>query len=220
MPRLSRSNRFVIVFFLGAIALLIALTAHSYYRLAHIERKSGSFLPPGSNGGAPDAWVFRANTFGIGSCRAMFMVSRSEYRSFAPTRESLSSWDDWRGTKLYLAHPSTVRDHGPKLTHWTGPGNWSLLGLAIGSHARNGETTVYLRIPYPVAMLACAMGLALIWFPHRRRCRRAAMGRCIRCGYDLSASREGTCPECGATPLHPSRPPSSPQPPSPHRAPG
>ena len=46
---------------------------------------------------------------------------------------------------------------------------------------------------------------------HRRRTRRAQLGQCSRCGYDLRAT-PGRCPECGAD-----APPQTPDPRAPLR---
>jgi len=55
-------------------------------------------------------------------------------------------------------------------------------------------------IPMPaIAMISAVLPvLSLIRVRHRRtHCRRAAMGLCRKCGYDLRAS-PARCPECGA----------------------
>jgi hypothetical protein len=46
---------------------------------------------------------------------------------------------------------------------------------------------------------ASLFALPLIVWPLARRRRRIRKGRCPACGYDLAATAEPVCPECGAT---------------------
>jgi hypothetical protein len=45
-----------------------------------------------------------------------------------------------------------------------------------------------------LAIVAIPAGIGLAWII---RPRPFAAGRCVRCGYDLSAVGRGPCPECG-----------------------
>jgi hypothetical protein len=55
----------------------------------------------------------------------------------------------------------------------------------------------YVKAPWwPLALLAAAPpALAALRASTRRRRRKA--GRCVACGYDLTANVSGVCPECG-----------------------
>ena len=52
----------------------------------------------------------------------------------------------------------------------------------------------YLLVPYWLTIAVCVAIFALSWRPLRRK--RKKLGLCLRCGYDLRASKE-RCPECG-----------------------
>jgi predicted amidophosphoribosyltransferase len=48
-------------------------------------------------------------------------------------------------------------------------------------------------VPLWIPMLLVAIPTAWLW----RRDRRHSPGCCPRCGYDLSGTPSGICPECG-----------------------
>ena len=52
-------------------------------------------------------------------------------------------------------------------------------------------------IPLPAATALLLLAPALSVVHWRRRRRRLAAGRCVACGYDLTANTSGVCPECG-----------------------
>ncbi len=63
------------------------------------------------------------------------------------------------------------------------------------------DTFLPTRIVWPglvgdVLVWGAAWGVVLASPGVLRRCRRAAKGRCVACGYDLTGGR-GVCPECG-----------------------
>ena len=37
-----------------------------------------------------------------------------------------------------------------------------------------------------------------MWYALGRARKRIPVGLCMACGYDLTANKSGTCPECGA----------------------
>jgi hypothetical protein len=71
------------------------------------------------------------------------------------------------------------------------------------SFARNGRQAQFefdtVGLPFWLLAGAAAALPAARWRRRRRLARRAALGRCHACGYDLRAS-PGRCPECGRTP--------------------
>jgi len=54
----------------------------------------------------------------------------------------------------------------------------------------------HLQIPFWILALAFASMLMLCYLPSRRRRKRKKLGLCLKCGYDLRASKD-RCPECG-----------------------
>ena len=83
----------------------------------------------------------------------------------------------------------SVRKHGmhhPLLYHY-----WP------GTESRGGQPRVrILRIPlWPLAVICGVVVVPHFHFLHRRR-KRKKLGQCLKCGYDLRASKD-RCPECG-----------------------
>ena len=68
------------------------------------------------------------------------------------------------------------------------------------SFARNGRQAQFefdtVGLPFWLLAGAAAVLPAARWARRRRVQRRAALGQCLACGYDLRAS-PGRCPECG-----------------------
>jgi hypothetical protein len=83
--------------------------------------------------------------------------------------EHCESWE-WMGFGVMEGHPYG----GPIVIYWV---SWPLLVVSA----------IALLLPARWAVLFCR---------HRRCQRRAALGLCIHCGYDLRASPT-RCPECG-----------------------
>ena len=53
-------------------------------------------------------------------------------------------------------------------------------------------------IPLWIPTAAFVVFLPIVYLPGRRRRKRKKLGLCLKCGYDLRASK-GRCPECGTT---------------------
>ncbi len=73
------------------------------------------------------------------------------------------------------------------------------LGLMALQNVRASETRYYIRVPYwwlILFTLITPCGWLSVWLRRRRQQRPAAAGCCLKCGYDLRASKE-RCPECG-----------------------
>jgi hypothetical protein len=107
-------------------------------------------------------------------------------------------------------HPLAVGHFDRSITHdhWTIStmhldAGGQLLGMAaLKGHERGPDGALHpftlLRMPYwllliPFALLALRLLFVLLRYVRRRR-----RGWCGRCGYDLRASADGRCPECGA----------------------
>ncbi len=81
------------------------------------------------------------------------------------------------------------------------PGLWRRLGFTRGyAVGRSGTHTHLLTAPFWVVLATVALpGVPVVWGLVRAR-RRAAVGCCPGCGYDLRATPD-RCPECGAAPV-------------------
>jgi len=71
-------------------------------------------------------------------------------------------------------------------------------------HRINAEDVTGFSLSFPIPVVAALFALlpladVLMIRRRRRRGRRLAAGLCVRCGYDLRASRD-RCPECGTVP--------------------
>jgi hypothetical protein len=63
----------------------------------------------------------------------------------------------------------------------------------------HSRTVTGFQLQLPLWQIAVVTGAPALFLAakHRRRHRRRRMGLCVRCGYDLRATRQ-QCPECGA----------------------
>jgi hypothetical protein len=74
-----------------------------------------------------------------------------------------------------------------------------LLGLGYLSQVGKGGATTFrcLFLPWPLFVAATASLPCLRLARHLRAGHRLRLGRCPRCGYDLTGNTSGVCPECG-----------------------
>ena len=80
---------------------------------------------------------------------------------------------------------------------------------SVASHAHNPWTPTWLHMTSPpVLMISVPLyafvvlfSIAPVWCLRRslRAARRAGMGCCLNCGYDLRRNVSGICPECGTS---------------------
>jgi len=65
-------------------------------------------------------------------------------------------------------------------------------------HNSNGYRTTWIAFPLSFSTILLAlMGTVPILIGPVKRWRRKRGGLCLHCGYNLSGSRSGRCPECG-----------------------
>ena len=70
-----------------------------------------------------------------------------------------------------------------------------LYRFSLGRHYGSGHI---LFLPLRTAVVVFALMLSWSWYvPLHRRYKRKKLGLCLKCGYDLRASKE-RCPECGS----------------------
>lgn len=71
-----------------------------------------------------------------------------------------------------------------------------LKGYGVFSEVQTSrQTSLLLGLVAPIALLGAA---TYIWLGWRRR-TLLAEGHCVRCGYKLTGTATGPCPECGTT---------------------
>ena len=67
--------------------------------------------------------------------------------------------------------------------------------ITIGGLTLRGESQVSVTMPFWPLVMLFGSTLWLAWMPLHRRRKRKKLGLCVKCGYDLRASK-GRCPEC------------------------
>lgn len=163
---------------------------------AELKYQYGKCLPPGSPGGDPEWWAFRATTIGFASFGGLVYVTWNEYPSLAPTRDLLEVWEErngWQARRTFVG--------GPTARMWWRLESWksfSVLGFGFDSDDIQGGPSRAVSVPCWVFIVA-AMG-PWLWAltPRRRRLQRIRAGRCTFCGYDRAGLGVGeVCPECG-----------------------
>ena len=108
-----------------------------------------------------------------------------------------------------VIHPDgtvVIRYFGENLTYHTGPyaklsdsrsrRPFTVQSLRPRMYPRPFARVWSIHLALPVALFAGATLLTVVR-PWSRRRRRARLGLCQECGYDLHGNKSGTCPECG-----------------------
>ena len=71
------------------------------------------------------------------------------------------------------------------------------LGFAYLKGDVNGASYWIVEVPYWLIVGLTTILPLRLWMQHRRRKARVRAGQCLGCGYDLRATPNGRCPECG-----------------------
>ena len=117
-------------------------------------------------------------------------------------------------TAEYLSLVGWMQKLVPRPPGWVyrSPVGWMAPDETLGFTALSSRTTradavtgkpittagTTLGVPYWfLAALTAALPLLSPWRARRHRRRLLALGRCPRCGYDLTGNVSGVCPECG-----------------------
>jgi hypothetical protein len=136
-------------------------------------------------------------------------VTRWRYYSFSSAHGRIFVEVDWSqiGTN-YSVHgiawePSSDHRLGKEPTRH----GWLIGGFDyLSTRGKFGQATQFSYSEYDVILpwwfvaLIAAAPFVLWSVRTRRQSRRATLGRCLTCGYDLRAT-PGRCPECGTRPI-------------------
>jgi len=125
-----------------------------------------------------DGWIYRSNraTFELWDAVSAFGFTWSD---FGPGGAPGTGWEHRTIPPWHLRGPSYVVTRGPFMDGSISDG-----------------LVVYFPIWLPAILFAIAPTYWFLFAPHRRRAKRAKLGLCPTCGYDLRASPD-RCPECG-----------------------
>lgn len=96
-------------------------------------------------------------------------------------------------------------DAGPAVWSWSGFQGFETAFLPSGSRTGGGLAGFVMPLWMPAILFGIGFWMCIRPFLRRRRMR--ILGRCLNCGYDLTALKSGICPECG-TPVAPEDPPA------------
>ncbi len=177
---------------LAALSLLLlvataALWVRSYWVSDRLVRQSGTWASLSLCGNRGSLDIMRAN------------VSRQVAQRRLATGENIPFCFE-------LDHSPAIEGTFPHWG-WSGDLKWNFLGFAYYANPANYDLAhapielahyTELIIPLWPFVLLCAI-LPLLRFYLWFKRRRVAPGHCLKCGYDLRASKD-RCPECG-TPI-------------------
>lgn len=132
-------------------------------------------------------WYFAPNA--KYSVHLQFGGVRFVYRWEVDGDESESSWHfmGWRGLGTVWV-PRATRDP-------TKPANINNPSKVCFVLLKPAYFRIFLPLWIPTILFALVLCLTRPIYHHRRR-KRKKLGLCLKCGYDLRASKE-RCPECG-----------------------
>lgn len=133
------------------------------------------------------------------------------YESVSPSRAELGGWrrKDWdmspSAGRFSLQHETITAkesdfdlrsETGGSRSHWA----WHGIGWLQG-HTGDPSLKSFTAVWTPTWLVIAALFLPMaLYLPYQiRRRKRALVGHCRRCGYDLRATPE-RCPECGMIP--------------------
>ena len=206
MPTRTKRSRKLArrLFLIPLSAIFLACSAAwilTHRSAAALEYRFGSYIEPGTPGGDPTWYGYRARTLALTSARGVVYLRSSVYLSLAEHRETLDSWKNaagWQASTIKGARPT---DWGWVNTQSSTTTRFTFLGLGYSIGSSRGETARVLCIPYWLPMALASTAALLLWLPGHRRRRRTRTGRCPACGYNrIGLLATEPCPECGKPP--------------------
>jgi len=101
----------------------------------------------------------------------------------------------WAHQPTGSARASNLR-YGPPLLRWVGLGKWNSGGANPSGTYDNRSLVVPFWLPLLVT--GALPGWVILGRARRRFRPQPILGRCFRCGYDLTGNTSWVCPECGS----------------------
>ena len=130
---------------------------------------------------------------GVATCTLLFCGWIGTFWSAFGYQTSTVSINLWGGCFEISLYPAGLPTQGwfaawqPYEVYW----------LPKLIHGRfSGLRTTHLFVPLWMPLLAAGSATIILWRRDRRRRKRKKLGLCLKCGYDLRASKD-RCPECG-----------------------
>ncbi len=133
--------------------------------------------------------LLSAGAWGASYFHVMYYTQHEFLFSLSPGALQLGDFEKvrkWRDLPKWKPGLTIHGWLGGSATYWYFP------RIQINSRVTN------VILPFWIPILVFGPSLAFMYLPVRRRRKRKKLGLCVKCGYDLRASKD-RCPECGET---------------------